>query len=66
VEETTWLSSIVVVQKKNGKLNICVNFKKLNATTKKYFFPLPFRNEVLNTMVGCETYSFMDGHYGYH
>jgi hypothetical protein len=30
VEKTTWLSSIVVVPKKNGKLRICVDFKKLN------------------------------------
>jgi hypothetical protein len=26
VEEVTWLSSIVVVPKKNGKLQICMDF----------------------------------------
>jgi hypothetical protein len=26
IEEATWLSSIVVVPKKNGKLKICVDF----------------------------------------
>jgi hypothetical protein len=42
----------MVVPKKNGKLKIiCVDFRKLNSTTKKYPFPLPFTNEVLNTMV---------------
>ncbi len=52
VEEATWLSLIMVVPKKNGKLKIiCVDFKKLNSTTKKDPFPLPFTNEVLNTMV---------------
>lgn len=35
VEEATWLSLILVVFKKNGKLRICVDFRKLNATTKK-------------------------------
>jgi hypothetical protein len=35
VEEATWLSSIVVVPKKNGKLQICVDFWKLNVTMKK-------------------------------
>ncbi len=35
IEEATWLSPIVVVPKKNGKLNIYVDFRKLNATTKK-------------------------------
>ncbi len=30
IKEATWLSPIVIVPKKNGKLKICVNFKKLN------------------------------------
>jgi hypothetical protein len=35
IKEATWLSPIVVVLKKNGKLKICVDFKKLNKATKK-------------------------------
>jgi hypothetical protein len=46
VEEATWLSLIVVVARKYGKLKICVDFKKLNATMKKDPFPLPFTYEV--------------------
>jgi hypothetical protein len=38
----------VVIPKKNGKLKICVDFKKLNAATQKDLYPLPFTNEVLN------------------
>ncbi len=56
VEKATWLSPIVVVPKKNGKLGIYVDFKKLNATTKKDPFPLSFIDEVLNKVAGCETY----------
>jgi hypothetical protein len=48
IEKTTWLSRIVVVPKKNGKFRICVNFRKMNATTKKDPYPLPFTYEVLN------------------
>jgi hypothetical protein len=29
------------VPKKNGKLRICVDFRKLNAATKKDPYPLP-------------------------
>jgi hypothetical protein len=43
-----------------------VDFRKMNATTKRDSFPLPFIDEVLNTMVGCEAYSFLIGYYGYH
>jgi hypothetical protein len=50
VEETTWLTPIVIVPKKNGKLKIYINFKKLNATTKKNPYTLPFADEVLNTI----------------
>jgi nucleosome binding factor SPN SPT16 subunit len=48
----------MVVPKKSGKLKIYVDFKKLNVVTKKYSYPLPFTNEVLNIVVGHDAYSF--------
>ncbi len=62
VEEITWLSPIVVVPKKNGKLKIYIDFRKQNAATNKDPYPLPFTNEVLNTIAGYEAYSFFDGY----
>jgi hypothetical protein len=50
VEEATWLSPIVVIPKKNGKLKICVYFKKLNATTKK---AIPITFYILNFEYNC-------------
>jgi len=35
IKEATWLSPIVVVLKKNGKLKIYVDFKKLNKANQK-------------------------------
>jgi hypothetical protein len=66
VKEATWLSPIVVVFKKDGKLRICVDFRKLNPITKKYPYLLPFTNEVINTIAGHEVYTFLDGFFGYH
>jgi hypothetical protein len=60
------LSPIAIVPKKNGKLKICINFRKLNATTQKDSYPLLFIDEVLNTIIGYETYSFLNGYLGYH
>jgi hypothetical protein len=54
------------VPKKNGKLKICVDFRKLNAATKKGPYSLPFTNEVINIVVGHEVYTFLDGFFGYH
>jgi hypothetical protein len=65
VDEATWLSPIVVVPNKNGKLRICIDFI-INATTKKGPYPLPFIDEMLNTIVGYETYSFLNGYSRYH
>ena len=42
VKRTTWLSLIVVVPKKNGKIRVCVDYRKLNAATVTDKFPLPF------------------------
>ena len=33
IEHTKWVSPLVVVPKKNGKLRVCVNLKKVNAAT---------------------------------
>jgi hypothetical protein len=57
---------MVVVPKKNGKLKICIDFRKLNGTTNKDPYPLPFINEVLNTVTGYEVYSFLNGYSTYH
>jgi hypothetical protein len=51
------LSSIVVVPMKNGKLKICVDFRKLNATTNKDPYLLPFMNEVISIIFGHEGFS---------
>jgi hypothetical protein len=53
------------VPKENGKLRICVDYRKLNAETKKDPFPLPFSNSILNSVNGHEMYSFMDGYSNY-
>lgn len=33
VHQFTWLSPIVIVPKKNGKIRVCVDYKKLRAAT---------------------------------
>jgi hypothetical protein len=66
IEETTWLSPIVVVPKKNGKLKICVDYIKLNKATKKDLYPLQFFDEVLNTITMYKVYSFLDGYSRHH
>ena len=60
-----WLFPIVVVPKKNGKLRVWVDFRKLNDQTIKDPFPLPFTETMLDQVAGFEMYSFADGYSGY-
>ena len=65
VEAVTWLSPIVIVPKKNGKLRICVDYRKLNAAIETDPFPLPFQDTLLDAVAGHQMYSFLDGFSGY-
>src|SRR3954464_14552598 len=55
-----WSSPIVVAPKKaaNGKTDhrLCINYKKLNAVTKKDAHPLPRVQEILKQMQGNPAY----------
>ena len=65
VPYSEWVFPIVVVSKKNGKLRICQDFRKLNSAIRKDYFPLPFTDAILDGVAGHECYSFLDGFFGY-
>ena len=61
-----WVSPIVVVPNKvTGNWCICVDFRELNKATLKDYFPLPFIDQVLDTLSGKQYFSFLDGYSGY-
>ena len=61
VEDSEWVSPVVVTPKKNGKWRICVDYKPLNAATKRDHFPLPFQDEILNEVAGHKRYTVCTG-----
>jgi len=65
VEIIDWFSPMVLVKKKNGKLQLCVDYRQLNKHTQKDHFPLPFINTIVDEVVGNEVFTFMDGYSGY-
>ena len=65
IKQATWLSAIVVVPKKNGKIRVCIDYRKLNVATVIDAFPLPFTDGVLDAVAGHEVYSFLDGFSSY-
>jgi hypothetical protein len=66
VEESEWISHVVVQEKKQGGIRICVYFIKLNDFFLHDPFPTHFIDEVLENVGGQEAYSFTDGFSGYH
>lgn len=61
-----WASPVVVViAKKDGRWRVCVGFNTLNVAAKKYPYPLPFIDEILDIVVGYERYSVCDRFSGY-
>ncbi|MCO5595991.1 hypothetical protein L7F22_050043 [Adiantum nelumboides] len=61
----TPIDNIVVVPKKNKKIRICVDYRKLNVATISDPFPLLFLDSILDDVAGHEMYSFLDGFSGY-
>ena len=65
ISDSQWVSPLVIVPKKNGKWRICVDYRQLNKATLKGYFPLPFIDQVLDTLAGKSSFSFLDGFSGY-
>ena len=55
-----WLSNTVVVKRKNGKWQVCVDFTDLNWACPKALFPMPKINQLVDATCGHQQMSFLD------
>ncbi|CAA0838473.1 Uncharacterized mitochondrial protein AtMg00860, partial [Striga hermonthica] len=67
-------SGVTVVENHNGELvptrvqtgwRVCIDYRKLNAMTRKDHFPLPFIDQMIERLAGHSYYCFLDGFSGY-
>ena len=67
-------SEVTMVANENNELiptrvtsgwRVCIDYRKLNAGTRKDHFPLPFFDQILERVAGHEFYCFLDGYSGY-
>ena len=60
-----WASAPVLVRKKNGEVRYTVDFRKLNAKTRKDAYPLPLINECTDMLTGSVWFHTLDLNAGY-
>ncbi|KAJ9555927.1 hypothetical protein OSB04_010541 [Centaurea solstitialis] len=65
VKYPDWLANVVVVQKKNGKWRVCIDFTDLIKACPKDPFPLPHIDAMVDATAGHELLTFMDAYSGY-
>ncbi len=63
--KSPWASPVVLVRKKDGSHRFCVDFRELNAVTKKDTFPLPRVDDLLDQLGSSHYFSTLDLAAGY-
>ena len=59
-----WVSNPVPVDKKQGTIRVCINFRDLNKACLKDNYPMPFIDQIIDECASNEIFSFMDGFSG--
>ena len=62
---TAWISSMVTVRKKNGKLRICLDPKDLNRAIQREHYPLPTIEDIATRLHGAKVFTKLDVRNGF-
>uniref|UniRef100_A0A914I3W7 Peptidase A2 domain-containing protein n=3 Tax=Globodera rostochiensis TaxID=31243 RepID=A0A914I3W7_GLORO len=58
--DTPWVTPIVIVQKKDGGIRPCLDFRKLNEVTIPDRYPLPRLDSIMERVGSCAFYTSLD------
>jgi hypothetical protein len=61
-----WAAPVILVKKKNGDYRMVIDYRKLNAKTKKDAYPLPRIDDLLGTLGKAKVLSALDMRSGFH
>ena len=62
---TPWVSPVVCVPKKNGKMRVCVDMRSANIAIKRECHSTPTINGLMNDLNGATVFSKLDLNQGY-
>ena len=61
-----WASPILLVKKKDGSMQMCIDYMSLNQITIKNKYPMPHIDELFDQLKGEKYFSKLDLRSGYH
>ena len=61
-----WSSSVVLSDKKDGSIRLCVDYRPLNDVTVRDSYPLPLIDEILDSLGKAKIFTTLDAISGYH
>ena len=64
-DATDWVSSIVVVQKPNGQIRLCLDPKDLNVAIRREYYPMPTIEEVSTRLNKARYFTVLDAKNGF-
>ncbi|XP_052797485.1 uncharacterized protein K02A2.6-like [Mya arenaria] len=64
-EPTDWVSSMVVAEKANGKIRICLDPRDLNKAIQRPHYPLRTLDDILPQLSGAKYFTKLDARSGY-
>lgn len=65
IKPTKWVNSIVLVEKPNGKLRLCLDPRNLNVAVKRPHYPYPTFDDLRSKIAGATIFSKFDANSGY-
>lgn len=65
-EPTDWVSPLVIVRKKDGKLRICMDPRKINECLKRELYEMPRREDIEAELAGAKIFTRLDANAGFH
>lgn len=60
IDSSEWVSPLVIVSRKNGKLRLCVDFRKVNEAVVADCYPVPVIYDLLSKFAGQKFFSKID------
>ncbi len=64
-QPTPWISSMVAVPKKNGRLRLCLDPQDINKTIQREHYPLPTIEKITTRLHGAKLFTTLDVRQGF-